>query len=276
MSSPSMSCSVARRRRSARRYPLRRRCFNPRRQFADFALRRNPRLCSRTGVSRVPGQPRMPRGARRCGRAGWPHPARAKSLRTAQTPWGPSPLTLTAACGLQNGRLPRGRRRCFWQTVLLTPANTAEQPRGRAVFRSTPTALTQSSTTPSSASLSRGLRYIVLILAHADRLGVDLDTARQAVLQAAARWIPPSAAIRRNPEIPPRPAWTPCKPTRGFGYNHVGEIAAVFPDEIRDEDFALPGGGAVADGDAGDVVFIAQAAECFFGLFGFLVRRGGR
>ena len=62
---------------------------------------------------------------------------------------------------------------------------TCDSRAGEAVFRSTPTWLTQSSTTPPSAVVQLLFGHIVLVLAHADGLGVDLHQLCQRVLQAA-------------------------------------------------------------------------------------------
>jgi hypothetical protein len=64
-------------------------------------------------------------------------------------------------------------------------AGDAGEQGAEAVFTSTPTAFTQSSTTASSARARRGLVDVVLVLADADRLGIDLDQFGQRVLQAA-------------------------------------------------------------------------------------------
>ena len=66
-----------------------------------------------------------------------------------------------------------------------------QQGTAEAVFKSTPTPLTQSSTTPSRASSRLRLGHIVLVLPHADGLGVDLHQLRQGVLE------PPGDGNRR-------------------------------------------------------------------------------
>ena len=76
--------------------------------------------------------------------------------------------------------------------------HAARAARAEAVFRSTPTALTQSSTTPVRAShRARFCGHVVLILPHADGLGVDLHQLRQRVLQPPRDGHGASAGSRR-------------------------------------------------------------------------------
>ncbi len=71
-------------------------------------------------------------------------------------------------------------------------ASASEPPRpetrasseAEAVLRSTPTAFTASSTTASSDARQAVLVHVMLVLAHADGLGVDLHQLRQRILQA--------------------------------------------------------------------------------------------
>ena len=72
----------------------------------------------------------------------------------------------------------------FFAVAAFSPA-TRRSRGALAVFKSTPTALTQSSTTPPSASSSCFCGHVVLVLAHADGLGVDLHQLRQRVLEPA-------------------------------------------------------------------------------------------
>ena len=71
----------------------------------------------------------------------------------------------------------------FFASAALMPGDALQSSGAEAVFTSTPTALTQSSTTPESVSSSRFCGQIVLILPHADGLGVDLHQLRQRILQ---------------------------------------------------------------------------------------------
>ena len=72
----------------------------------------------------------------------------------------------------------------FFASVSLRPEIRARSG-ADAVFRSAPTALTQSSTTASSCRASCDLIEIVLILADADRLGLDAHELGERILQAA-------------------------------------------------------------------------------------------
>ena len=66
-----------------------------------------------------------------------------------------------------------------------TGPTRASAARADAVLRSTPTAFTQSSTTASSVRASSLWFDVVLVLADADRLGIDLHQLGQRILQAA-------------------------------------------------------------------------------------------
>ena len=88
-----------------------------------------------------------------------------------------------------------------------------------AVLTSTPTAFTQSSTTASSERDSFGLGQVVLVLADADRLRVDLDQLGQRVLQpagdrdrAAQRDVQVGQLLRRRRPTRSRPTRRPRRP----------------------------------------------------------------
>ena len=70
----------------------------------------------------------------------------------------------------------------FAASVWLRP-DTRASSGADAVFTSTPTEFTQSSTTASSERASAALVDVVLVLADADRLRLDLDQLGQRVLQ---------------------------------------------------------------------------------------------
>ena len=88
-----------------------------------------------------------------------------------------------------------------------------------AVFTSAPTALTQSSTTASSCLRQQRLVDVVLILADADRLGLDAHELGQRILQpprdrhrAAQRHVEVGKLLRRRAPTPSRPRRRPRRP----------------------------------------------------------------
>ena len=108
------------------------------------------------------------------------------------------------------------------------------------------------------------LRHIVLILADTDGFGVDFDQLRERVLKPARdgyRRAEIDVVVRKflggqlGGGVDGRAR---------LGDDHVGDAAAVFADKFRHEQLALLGGRAVADGDAGDMMARAQAAERLF------------
>ena len=119
------------------------------------------------------------------------------------------------------------------------------------------------------------LRHVMLVLSHADGLWVDLDQLGERILQA-----PRDGHRRTERHVEIREFLRAQLGGRihgcaRLGYDHIGNAAAVLTNEVRDKDLALLGGRAVADGDAGDVMPVAQAAQDAFGFLGFVVRRGG-
>ena len=93
-----------------------------------------------------------------------------------------APPSAPAGCG--TGRWRRGAARCSRPARRRCP-DTRVSSGAEAVLTSTPTAFTQSSTTASSERDSFDLGHVVLVLADADRLGVDLHQLGQRVLQPA-------------------------------------------------------------------------------------------
>jgi hypothetical protein len=91
-------------------------------------------------------------------------------------------LAQRAAFG--EGPVGRGKRPRRCATSELSP-DTRASSAAEAVFTSTPTAFTQSSTAASSRLRQLALIDVVLVLPHTDRLRVDLDQFGQRILQPA-------------------------------------------------------------------------------------------
>ena len=89
----------------------------------------------------------------------------------------------------------------FLARLSLTP-DTRARSGADAVFTSTPTAFTQSSTTASSERDSFDFGQVVLILADADGFRVDLHQLGERVLQAARDGDSAAQRTRRGPAVP--------------------------------------------------------------------------
>ena len=106
------------------------------------------------------------------------------------------------------------------------------------------------------------LRHVVLVLADADRLRVDLDEFRERVLQTAAdRDGGPDVDVEVR-ELFRRELRSGIDGRAGFGHDHVGDASAGLLFELADglggKDLGLFRGRAVADRDDVDVVFLQQ------------------
>ena len=97
---------------------------------------------------------------------------------------GPRPVTSSNCLRLLNAPLASRQRTMLAATVVDRP-ETRDSSGADAVFRSTPTAFTQSSTTRTQGARHLALIDVMLVLADADALRVDLHQLGQRVLQAA-------------------------------------------------------------------------------------------
>ncbi len=97
--------------------------------------------------------------------------------------FGPSPATFFSPERLRNGPLASRWLTMFCATRSVRP-ETRDSSGPEAVFTSTPTPFTQSSTTASRERDSFPSGEVVLVLADADRLRLDLHEFGERVLQA--------------------------------------------------------------------------------------------
>ena len=125
---------------------------------------------------------RSARGARRSRRAGARRRARAGSPRPARTSCGPRPGTSSSALRLVNAPCSSRCATIFFASDGPMPATRASSG-ALAVLSSTPTRFTQLSTTSSSFFASRRLVDVVLVLADADALRIDLHELGERILQ---------------------------------------------------------------------------------------------
>ena len=101
----------------------------------------------------------------------------------------------------------------------------------------------------------------MLILAHADGLGVDLHQLSQGVLE------PPGDGHRRTQvhvelgELLRRQRGGGVHRGPRLADDHIGQLAPHPADELYRHLLRLPAGGAVADGDAGDAVAADEGGE---------------
>ena len=203
-----MSCTVGRPKRSStnsrRIERLRARAASPisarrsRPQACDDPLaprRRPPDARPRRRAGSAPS--RMRRKPAACSNA---RGAEARHLRAAPR-----------GCGTRRSR--RGARRSPRRATCPRPETRASSG-AEAVLRSTPTALTASSTTASSDLRAAALVDVVLVLADADRLRLDLHQLGERVLQAPRDRRPRRAGTRRARATPSPRAPRPNRPRR--------------------------------------------------------------
>ena len=131
-----------------------------------------------------------------------------------------------------------------------------------AVFTSTPTAFTQSSTTASSDARQLRLVDVVLVLADTDGLRIDLHQFGQRVLQATRDR---HRATQRHVEIGEFLGGQFRRRVHrrtGFGHHDLGQLQfRHLGDQFAGQLVGLAAGGAVADGDQVDRVRSAQGRE---------------
>src|SRR5512144_1850706 len=148
-----------------------------------------------------------------------------------------------------------GKRPCISRCWTMFWARPSPMPETRAssgaeaVLASTPTALTQSSTTASSERASSGaedLVEIVLILANADRLRIDLHQLGEWVLE------PPSdrhRAAQRDIEVGQFPSGigrSGVDRSAGLRNDHLGQRQlGMLPNQVRRQPIGFARGGAI-------------------------------
>ena len=143
------------------------------------------RMSPPAGRSRCAAPPGRPRGARPEASSGSSPPGMRRKPAHCSNAFGPSRGTSFSADRFRNGPLLVAVADDVLGQALADARHPGAAAAAEAVLTSTPTALTQSSTTASRERDSFSSGHVVLVLADADRLGVDLDQLGQRVLEAA-------------------------------------------------------------------------------------------
>ena len=113
----------------------------------------------------------------------------------------------------------------------------------------------------------------MLVLAHTDRLGIDLDQFRQGILQPSRdRCRAPLSHIELGKLLGRQLARTVHRGAR-FVDDHILQRPFLLPDEIRDHLLRLPRSRAVANADHGNIVLSDQLFQFLFGLSHLVLRR---
>ena len=131
-----------------------------------------------------------------------------------------------------------------------------------AVLTSTPTELTQSSTTASSERARPDLVDVVLVLADADRLRLDLDELGQRILQPARDRHRAAQADVEIGEFLRGQLGRRIDRGAGFRHHRLGQLQfGHLGHQLGDELVGLAPAGAVADADDVDLVLDAQRGQ---------------
>ena len=120
-----------------------------------------------------------------------------------------------------------------------------------------------------------GLVKVVLVLAHADGLGRNLDELCQRVLQAAAQ---AHGATHGDVQVGILLAGElggGVHRRAGLVDDGVSQPRRLLGDELRDDFLGLAAGGAVADDDGVDAVLFDEAGELALGAGDVVARLGG-
>ena len=120
-----------------------------------------------------------------------------------------------------------------------------------------------------------GLVKVVLVLAHADGLGRNLDELCQRVLQAAAQ---AHGATHGDVQVGIFLAGElggGVHRRAGLVDDGVAKAGCLLGDELRDDFLGLAAGGAVADDDGVDAVLFDEAGELALGAGDVVARLGG-
>ena len=120
-----------------------------------------------------------------------------------------------------------------------------------------------------------GLGHIMLVLAHADGLGINFHKFRQGILQAAG-----NGHRRTKGHVKVRELFRPQLGGRiyrgpGLANHHIRNLPPILLDKLTDKDFRLPAGSAVANSDAGNAVAVTQPAQHPLAFLCFVMGLGG-
>ena len=105
------------------------------------------------------------------------------------------------------------------------------------------------------------LRHIVLVLSHADRLGVDLHKLRKRILQPARNGHGGAEVHVKLRKLLGGKLAGRVDGRTGFTDDHVGNAAADFADQLDRHLLRLARGGAVADGNVRNMVALDQLGK---------------
>ena len=103
--------------------------------------------------------------------------------------------------------------------------------------------------------------HVVLVLAHADGLGVDLHQLRQRVLEPPGDGHGGAEVHVILGELLRRQLGGGVHRGPGLADDHIADPAPYRPDKLHGHLLGLPGGGAVADGDMGHAVAADEGGE---------------
>ena len=120
-----------------------------------------------------------------------------------------------------------------------------------------------------------GLVKIVLVLAHADGLGRNLDELRQRVLQAAAQAHGAAHGDVQVGILLARELGGGVHRRAGLVDDGVAKAGRLLGNELRDDFFGLAAGGAVSDDDGVDAVLFDEAGELALGAGDVVARLSG-
>ena len=115
----------------------------------------------------------------------------------------------------------------------------------------------------------------MLVLAHADGLGRNLDELRQRVLQAAAQAHGATHSDIQVGILLTRKLGGGVHRRAGLVDDGVAKAGRLLGNELRDDFLGLAAGGAVADDDGVDAVLLDEAGELALGAGDVVARLGG-
>ena len=130
-----------------------------------------------------------------------------------------------------------------------------------AVFTLTPTWFTHESTTASRLFLQAGLRDVVLVLADADALGIDLHQLGQRILQPARDRDGAADGDVQVGELLARDVAGAVDAGARLADHHHRHVELEVAQRLAHEGLGLAPGGAVADGDGADAALLHQVGQ---------------